>query len=91
MICRSHSSLGHVTFRLNTCDYTWLVRSMTELIDGKIVLHPTDLLIVQTKKRSLQSNASRRFKRVFKPNAVFYRHAESYFTLQSPLTASRSR
>lgn len=65
-------------------DYISLVRSMTELIDGKILLHPTDLIIVQIKKRSLQSNDSQRFKSVFKSNAVFYQHAEIFHTAVTP-------
>lgn len=47
-------------------DYTWLVRSMTELTDGKIMLHQTDLIIVQIKQRSPQSTGSHSFRSVFK-------------------------
>lgn len=84
MICRSHSQLGRVTCRLNMHDYIWLVRSVTELIDGKIMLHPTDLIIVQIKKRSLQSNDSQRFKSVFKSNAVFYQHTAIFHAAVTP-------
>lgn len=65
-------------------DYIWLVRSVTELIDGKTMLHPTDLIIVQIKKRSLQSNDSQRFESVFKSNAVFYQRAEVFHTAVTP-------
>lgn len=57
---------------------------MTELIDGKTPLHPTDLIIVQIKKRSPQSNDSRRFRSVFKPTAVFYQHAEIFHAAVTP-------
>lgn len=65
-------------------DYIWLVKSMSELIDGKIMLHPTGLIIVQIKKRSPQSNDSQCFMSVFKSNAVFYQHAEIFHTAVTP-------
>lgn len=57
---------------------------MTELIDGKIVLHRTDLIIVQIKKRSPQSSDSRSFKSVFEYNAAFCQHAEIFHAAVTP-------
>lgn len=57
---------------------------MTELIDRKIMLHTTDLIIVQIKKRSLQSNDSQHFNSVFKSNVIFYQHAKIFHPAVTP-------